>query len=91
MDDLISRQAAIDALTEYGSGNNIYMSVRELKRRIETLPSAQPERKKGKWVLVTDRNGQHFECDQCGEWRYRQKQNFCGECGAYMRGEQDAD
>lgn len=42
--DCISRQGTIDALTEYGSGNNIYMSVGELKRRIETLPSAQPDR-----------------------------------------------
>lgn len=48
-----------------------------------------PERKKGKWILVTDRNGQHFICDHCGEWRYRQNQKFCGECGADMRGEQE--
>ena len=40
--DCISRQAAIDEITEYGSGNTIYMSVAELKRRIEHLPSAQP-------------------------------------------------
>lgn len=48
-----------------------------------------PERKKGKWILVTDSNGQHFICDHCGEWRYRQNQKFCGECGADMRGEQE--
>ena len=42
-DDLISRQAEIDAITEYGSGDVIYMSVAELKRRIEHLPSIQPE------------------------------------------------
>lgn len=41
--DLIDRQAAIDEITEYGSGDAIYMSVVELKRRIEQLPSAQPE------------------------------------------------
>ena len=41
--DCISRQAAIDEITEYGSGNTIYMSVAELKRRIEHLPPAQPE------------------------------------------------
>ena len=43
MDDSISRQAAIDEITEYGSGDSVYMSVGELKRRIEQLPSAQPE------------------------------------------------
>ena len=43
MNDLISRQSAIDEITEYGSGNTTYMSVAELKRRIEQLPSAQPD------------------------------------------------
>lgn len=42
-DDTIRRQDAIDEITEYGSGDTIYMSVVELKRRIEHLPSAQPE------------------------------------------------
>lgn len=41
--DTISRQAAIDEITEYGSGDSVHMSVGELKRRIEQLPSAQPE------------------------------------------------
>lgn len=41
--DTISRQAAIDEITEYGSGNDIYMSVGELKRRIEALPPAQQD------------------------------------------------
>lgn len=41
--DLISRQAAIDALTEYGNGRAVYISVEEAFRRIEQLPSAQPE------------------------------------------------
>ena len=43
VNDTISRQAAIDEITEYGSGNTTYMSVAELKRRIEQLPSAQPD------------------------------------------------
>ena len=44
-EDLISRKDAIDEITEYGSGHNAYMSIRELKRRIEQLPSAKPDRK----------------------------------------------
>ena len=51
---------------------------------IEKLPSAQPEPKKGKWVIVTDSRGQHAECPYCGEWKYHQNQKFCGECGAKM-------
>ena len=41
--DTISRQAAIDTITEYGWGDNIYMSVGNLAGRIERLPSTPPE------------------------------------------------
>ena len=54
-------------------------------------PTIEPERKTGKWILVTDSNGQHYVCDHCGEWRYHQNQKFCGECGYVMmeEGEQE--
>lgn len=42
MSDLIERQDAIDALTEYGNGRAVYISVEEAFRRIKQLPSAQP-------------------------------------------------
>ena len=51
---------------------------------VKQLPPIQPKREK--WILVTDNNGQHFECNRCGEWRYHQEQKFCGECGAEMEG-----
>ena len=82
MQDLISRQAALDALgtiTMYKGSIPYDTAV----MRIEQLPSAEPKR--GKWVLVCDNNGMHFICDKCGAWRYYQEQNFCGECGADMR------
>lgn len=41
--DLISRWAAINEITEYGDGRTLYMSVGDLKYRLEHLPSAQPE------------------------------------------------
>ena len=59
MDDLISRQAAIDALGErpmvwtdddhYALGERNQYDMDKLA--IETVPSAQPERKKGKWKI----------------------------------------
>ena len=42
MDELISRQQAIDALTEYGNGRAVFISAGEAVIRIEQLPSAQP-------------------------------------------------
>lgn len=41
--DCISRQAAIDALAEYGNGRAVYISVEEAVRRIGQLPPIQPE------------------------------------------------
>ena len=41
--DTISRKAAIDALTEYGNGRAVFISVGEAVIRIEQLPPAQPE------------------------------------------------
>ena len=40
---LIDADAAIDALTEYGNGRAVHIGVEEAVRRIEQLPSAQPE------------------------------------------------
>jgi NAD-dependent SIR2 family protein deacetylase len=81
MNDLISRQAAIDAV--FGRSHDI------IKQRLKNLPSAQPERKKGYWY--------DCQCSECGwsfevesgfignPERFR----FCPNCGADMRGEQN--
>ena len=79
MDDLISRQQAIDEFYKYP---NINWTTLDVIEKINSLPSAQPKR--GKWVLVCDNNGMHFICNKCGAWRYHQEQKFCGECGAKM-------
>ena len=62
----------------------------ECKDGLLALPSAQPERKKGKWIDNTF-------CSECG-WIHEvesgfigsvKRFNFCPNCGADMRGEQD--
>ena len=94
MNDLISRQAAIDIcanaidLWRGQLGEGALIAVRD---KIKQLPSAEPKR--GKWHYSDGkpaRIGLSFGvvCDQCGtESEYCT--NFCGECGADMRGEQD--
>ena len=85
MDDLISRQAAIDALTEYGNGRAVFISVGEAVIRIEQLPPIQPaEPKTGKWIL--DRSGAYC-CSKCmepcaGYVMMRPRDKFCKMCGS---------
>ena len=100
MSDLISRQAAIDALdgeitvTGRANAEAVRGYANLVCDRIKRLPSAQPERKKGEWIPVTNGRG-GFECDQCHNYAPSYQDGvewlsgFCPNCGADMRGEQD--
>ena len=96
MNDLIYRQAVIDGLRDYLVGKRCpddgTLTCRLIENEvINKLPPIQPKR--GKWHYSDGkpaRIGLSFGvvCDQCGtESEYCT--NFCGECGADMRGEQD--
>lgn len=83
MDDLISRQMAVDAL---GTPHGIMYPI----RTIESLPSAQPEPQKGKWenYVISMLDGEGCRCSECGfegvpYWDY------CPNCGADRREEND--
>lgn len=57
---------------------------------IKELPSAQPERKKGKWIKISPAN--IYECSECGKNVMTDDisaYDFCHGCGADMKGEQD--
>ena len=100
-DDLISRAEAIDALdgkieiTGRTNAEAVKGYVRLVKDRLERLTSAQPERKKGKWIYGEDEYGiDGYHCDKCGffvPWDYAhtfinyiEDYNFCPYCGAEM-------
>ena len=117
MSDLISRQAAIDAVKTYwkkvvddipkGVGfeelTQLYDMVLEhnanILKAIDQLPSAQPERKTGQLKYESAYNW--FRCNVCRKiypsefmqyfdsCQYQPGFNFCPNCGADMRGEQD--
>lgn len=113
MDDLISRQAAIDAIKDFKKGaaewrdeqeecsdiwhraDSAVASALEIGLRIRKLPAA-PERKTGKWVLTEDDNYEYCTCSECGyqngeNWMIGSDIPFCANCGADMRGEEDAE
>ena len=90
MDDLISRTAAIEVLKDEWVGVPVYYLCGEdifeySKLRIESLPSTQPERKRGEWIF----DGDCLICSECNKAYTFIGSNFCPNCGADMRGEQD--
>ena len=106
MDDLISRQAAIDALNEQieqcdKALSSFDISIKDefavkveraslvaYKEQLEFLPSAQPERKTGRWIEKPHVHGVAY-CSLCDYELHTNDTNFCPNCGADMRGEQD--
>ena len=96
MNDLISRQAAI-AVAD--SSDYVGLSVEDVKKvtdevvkGLKQLPSAQPERKKGEWIVHPEvknvYGGTYIECSQCGEKyvvQHMEDEKYCRNCGAKMR------
>ena len=114
MSDLISRQAAIERLEEHRRifckshmeftilSDKDKARVDEIDNCIATLinlPSAQSERKKGRWILYENQRQEDvyndnclYICSECGKSDLHaktQKVPFCWNCGARMKGEQD--
>ncbi len=92
-DDTIYRQQAIDAICKacsltadyhkcdgYPEGSTWCEELVALRE----IPSAQLERKKGKWLVDEDGN---MECPFCGNTCGFG--NYCNECGADLRGERN--
>lgn len=96
--DFIIRQSAIDAVEKESQvdGAYGYMDTKSIVDLLNDLPSAQPERKKGKWISTDDGwDGEYFVCSVCGcPWTLIKGtpedngMNFCPSCGADMRGKE---
>ena len=99
MGDLIDRQAALEALRTCYDTDRIdmdngdeYIDYNDAVGEIEELPSAQPMRKKGKWIVHKSPDEYHcglVECPFCGEELIAEPNEycFCPTCGADMRGD----
>jgi len=91
--DAISRQQAIDAAKDWYEGL-ICGSVNGLIKRLNALPTAQPEPHEGHWIKHIDPfDGEQYECSECGVlWEFNDgtpednEAYFCPNCGAKMKG-----
>ena len=92
-DDLISRQAAIDAVRIDNLHEGIVAALQSVLR---DLPSSQPERKKGRWINSYFRDVHFLRCSECGAYIeatfFANDYDiiFCPNCGARMDGDNDA-
>ena len=92
MDDLISRQALIrwvkTECNPYGKPTLDFESGKKVIEHLKQMPSAQHT---AAWEL--DEQQEHVEkiyhCSNCGyrAWGEYEKTDFCGGCGAEMRGD----
>lgn len=97
MNDLISRQAAIDALgedprirlpfvdewaDEYFLG--LIRQYNNDKDAIMSVPTIEPKR--GKWIAksLSIKDVPTEACSVCGEWSYGDDMAYCPNCGARM-------
>lgn len=79
MDDLISRQAAIDAIEKLHIPEDmcVFEILSHIELAIGTLPSAQSKREKGVWKereILSKEDGKDIDQWQCAR---------CSECGRY--------
>lgn len=61
-----------------------YMDTKSIVDLLRDLPSAQPERKTGRWTKIHWKAFRCSECNRLSEFCT----DFCPNCGADMRGEQ---
>lgn len=93
--DTIYRQAAIDVMCElmrHWFGGDPKDEIREIKRELKKLPSAQPERPTGKWLRMSDlseKDDNRYKCSRCGNVIHHKSRmdlytfnSWCGRCGS---------
>lgn len=92
-EETISKQDAIEELTEYGNGRTLYISVKEAVRRIKLIPPIKPRR--GSWIRTGSGSLYDlYKCSECGKppkweclgdnrWKIAFS-DYCPNCGALM-------
>ena len=87
-EDCISRVEAIDKLTKLYNMVLDDINVRDIVGALERLPSVTPQRKRGKWIVISCEPTDIFKCSECG-MRVVNPYNYCPNCGSYNGGGED--
>ena len=88
--DCIDRQWAIDAVLSVIPNDGYWDE--QCEKAIRRLPSAQPERIKGRWIKISPAG--IYECSVCGQNVMTDDIDvyyYCHGCGADMREQDDQD
>ena len=86
-EDAISRQAVIEAIMTNCIWENEYnLTSSRIKKAVESLPPVTPKSKMGHWIRCDIL--QEFKCSEC-RMCFRDKSNFCPNCGAKMEGSEN--
>ncbi len=96
VDDCISRQAAITAIqkeycdTDFGKDKKAIWENIGLTKALHIIQDLSSAEHKGKWVHDPDPDAGlgWYTCSECGHNDYEDP-DFCPNCGADMRGEED--
>lgn len=101
MDDLISRQSAIDALlhnqevysNNFGDDAIDKYTVAIIDNDAQTIAQLPSAQRKGKWIATQEWGGRNYSCSCC-KFSFMVETcmleplwNFCPNCGAEMKGE----
>ena len=86
MDDLISRQAAIQAVMDLPDCPNGYSDTYDKACIIGLLEEAPSAERHGKWLNGYGFAGNYFDCFVCNQCKKESmaKTNYCPNCGARM-------
>lgn len=93
MDDLISRQALMKEFSDFVRASNSSDFAQtptwnDAVSLVGSMPSAQPERKTGKWQDYEDHEFIYHICSICG-YESVDQTKYCPNCGADMQNGED--